>query len=55
VTLDNGQTWRHEDQHLGSYLKEGQTVTIRKGSLGSYRLTQDEGASRNWIRVTRVR
>lgn len=55
VTLDNGQVWRHEDGHLGSYLREGEAVTLRKGTLGSYRLTRDEGASRDWIRVTRVR
>lgn len=55
VTLDNGQIWRHEDAHRGSYLKVGEAITIRKGTLGSYRLTQDEGSSSNWIRVTRIR
>ena len=55
VSLDNGQTWRHEDLTLGAYLKEGEAVTIRKGTLGSYRLTRDDGDSKNWIRVTRVR
>jgi hypothetical protein len=53
--LDNGQVWRHEDQVLGSYLKDGDAVTIEKGALGSYKLTRDAGKSRNWIRVTRVR
>jgi hypothetical protein len=55
VTLDNGQVWRHEDERLGGYLREGDAVTVTKGSLGSYRLTQDAGDSRNWIRATRVR
>jgi hypothetical protein len=55
VALDNGQAWRHENEHLGSYLREGELVTIRKAALGSYRLTRDEGDAKNWIRVTRVR
>jgi hypothetical protein len=55
VALDNGQTWRHEDQHLGSYLRVGDAITIRKATLGTYRLTRDAGETRNWIRVTRVR
>jgi hypothetical protein len=55
VTLDNGQVWRHEDAQLGSYLRVGDAITIRPGALGSYRLTRDAGAARNWIRVTRVR
>lgn len=53
--LDNGQVWRHEDQVLGGYLRDGDAVTIEKGALGSYKLSRDEGKSRNWIRVTRLR
>jgi hypothetical protein len=55
VTLDNGQVWRHEDTRLGAFLREGDAVTLSKGSLGSYRLTRDEGAEKAWIRATRVR
>lgn len=55
VSLDNGQTWRHEDESNGSYLREGDAITITKGTLGSYRLTRDAGSSKSWIRVTRVR
>ena len=53
--LDNGQVWRHEDQVLGAYLKDGDAITIEKGALGGYKLTRDAGKSRNWMRVTRVR
>jgi hypothetical protein len=53
--LDNGQVWRHEDQMLGQYLKDGDAITIEKGALGSYRLSRDAGKSRNWIRVSRLR
>lgn len=55
VVLDNGQTWRHEDEAQGSFLRAGDAVTIRKGSFGSYRLTRDAGKSKNWIRVVRIR
>jgi hypothetical protein len=55
VYLDNGQAWRHEDEHQGSYLREGEAITIGKAAMGSYRLTRDAGKSRNWIRVTRIR
>jgi len=53
--LDNGQVWRHQDQVLGAYLRDGDAITIEKGALGSYKLSRDAGKSRNWIRVTRVR
>jgi hypothetical protein len=55
VALDNGQTWRHEDSQLGAYLRVGEAVTIRKSTLGAYRMTRDAGQARDWIRVTRVR
>jgi hypothetical protein len=53
--LDNGQVWRHEDQMLGGYLRDGEAITIEKGALGSYKLSRDAGKSRNWIRVSRIR
>jgi hypothetical protein len=53
--LDNGQVWRHEDSVLGFYLKDGDAITIKKGALGSYKLSRDTGRWRDWIRVTRVR
>lgn len=56
VFLDNGQVWRHENTHLGSYLREGEAVTIAQtGALGTYRLTRDAGKEKDWIKVTRVR
>lgn len=55
VTLDNGQVWRHENETQGEYLRIGEPVTITKAALGSYRLTRDAGAAKNWIRVTRIR
>ena len=56
VHLDNGQVWRHENAHLGSYLRQGEAVTItRVDGVGGYRLTRDAGRDKDWIRVTRVR
>ena len=55
VYLDNGQVWRHENVHLGAYLRDGDAITISRATMGAYRLTRDAGESRNWIRVTRVR
>ena len=55
VSLDNGQSWRHENARQAEFLKAGDAVTISKGSLGTYRLTRDAGDAKNWIRVTRIR
>lgn len=55
VTLDNGQTWRHENMRQAEFLKEGDAITITRASLGTYRLTRDAGDAKNWIRITRVR
>lgn len=55
ITLDNGQVWRHESGSMAEYLNQGAAVTISKAALGSYRLTLDDGRSKNWIRVSRVR
>src|SRR5262249_25467458 len=51
--LDNGQIWRHEDSVLGFDLRDGDAITIKKGALGSYKLSRDTGKWRDWIRVTR--
>lgn len=55
VTLDNGQVWQHEMGSMADYLRVGEAVTIRRASLGSYRLTLDDGRDKNWVRVTRIR
>ncbi len=55
VLLDNGQAWRHDNEALGAYLRQGESITISKGNLGTYRLVRDAGKARDWIRVARVR
>ncbi len=51
VTLDNGQTWRQLDNRPMP-LKSGETVIVRKASLGSF-LMEKQSGSRS-IRVKRV-
>lgn len=52
ITLDNGQVWRQKTtQSIGS-LEPGDQVTIRAGSLGSFRLS---GSSNRSTQVRRVK
>jgi len=53
-TLDNGQVWRQDEVRVGFMPEEGDEVTIRKGSLGSYRLSLDKDGTKSWVRATRV-
>jgi len=50
VTLDNGQVWRQLDNQTMRF-KVGETVVVRKASLGSY-LMEKQSGSRS-IRVKR--
>ncbi|MFC3122358.1 hypothetical protein [Agaribacter flavus] len=52
VNLDNGQAWR-ETQLSRLRLKEGETITIRKGAFSSYLLSK-EGVNRS-MRVKRIK
>ena len=54
-TLDNGQVWRQDEARYGFDPQVDDEVTVRKGSLGSYRLNLDKDGTKNWVRVTRVR
>jgi len=54
-TLDNGQVWRQDEAREGFLPEEGDEVTVRKGSMGSYRLNLDKDGSKIWVRATRVR
>lgn len=39
ITLDNGQVWRQTESRALPPVRAGDTVTIRRGLLGSYRMT----------------
>lgn len=52
LKLDNGQTWTQTERRLGTLIKEGETVTISRGALGSFMLTSEAGVA---TRVRRVK
>ena len=52
MTLADGQVWAQIDSDDRSRVKQGDTVTIRKGSLGSFLLL---GPDRIAVRVRRLR
>lgn len=52
VTLDNGQVWAETQRTGGDPPKPGDTVTLRKGAMGSYFLSKGSGLA---LRVTRVK
>ena len=52
VTLDDGQVWE-ETQHTGGPPPEaGETITIKRGALGSYFLTRSRGGLALRVRRT---
>lgn len=52
ATLDNGQVWSQAETNTRIDIRVGDTVTIRRGALGSYLLSDGEGLA---TRVKRVR
>ncbi len=51
VTLDNGQVWTEKDSEYGFRIKEGDTITIRRGRLGGYRMVSRGNRSSQVVRV----
>jgi hypothetical protein len=52
ITLDNGQVWAETQRTGGEPPQPGETVTLRRGALGSYFLSRGSGLA---LRVTRVK
>jgi len=52
LELDNGQVWQQVSSDVTLVVDEGDTVTISRGALGSYRLS---GPGNRIARVRRVR
>jgi hypothetical protein len=52
ITLDNGQIWQQMESDSPLTLTVGQTITIRRGALGSFYLTTPLGFA---LRVKRIR
>lgn len=53
VTLDNGQVWRQTEARTLPPVRVGDGVTIRKGALGSYRMTLER--QKRTVPVKRVK
>jgi hypothetical protein len=51
VTLENGQVWTEKDSEYGFRIKEGDTITIRRGRLGGYRMVSIGNRSSQVVRV----
>jgi hypothetical protein len=52
ITLDNGQVWAETQRTGGEPPQPGDTVTLRRGTMGSYFLSRGSGLA---LRVTRVK
>ena len=51
VTLDNGQVWTEKDAEYGFRVKVGDTIVIKKGKLGGYRIVARGNRSSAVIRI----
>ena len=54
MSLDNGQTWRQEEVSARFVVHEGDTVRIKKGALGSYRMVRISHGTSGWVEVRRI-
>lgn len=51
LTLDNGQVWRQEDREVTLIIDSGDSVTISRASLGTFRIIDKRGHSARFKRV----
>ncbi len=51
VTLENGQVWTEKESEYGFRVKEGDTITIRQGTFGGYRMISRGNRSSQVVRV----
>jgi len=49
--LDNKQVWRQQDSETALSIKTGDSVTISRASLGTFRITDTRGRSARFKRV----
>ncbi|HEU4779056.1 MAG TPA: hypothetical protein VFS58_04160 [Steroidobacteraceae bacterium] len=49
--LDNGQTWRQQDSDVSLTIDTGDSVTIMRASLGTFRIADKRGRSARFKRV----
>jgi len=51
LDLDNGQSWRQQDQEVALVIAAGDTVTVARASLGTFRIADKRGRSARFTRV----
>jgi len=51
LDLDNGQSWRQQDQKVAINVAAGDTVTVLRASLGTFRIADKRGRSARFKRV----
>ena len=49
--LDNGQTWRQQDSDVSLTIDTGDSVTVMRASLGTFRIADKRGRSARFKRV----
>jgi hypothetical protein len=49
--LDNGQTWRQQDSDVSLTIDTGDSVTVIRASLGTFRIADKRGRSARFKRV----
>jgi hypothetical protein len=51
LSLDNGQVWRQQDSDVRLMVGEGDKITIVRGSMGTFRITDKSGRFARFKRV----
>jgi len=51
LTLDNGQIWQQQDGNNTLFIESGDTVTVVRASLGTFRITDKRGRSARFKRT----
>jgi hypothetical protein len=51
LLLDNGQVWRQSDANVSLTIDSGDSVTVVRASLGTFRITDKRGRSARFKRV----
>lgn len=51
IELDNGQTWRQQDSDVRMMVAKGDTVTIVRASMGTFRIADKTGRFARFKRV----
>ena len=51
IDLDNGQSWRQQDREVVLMIAAGDSVTVMRASLGTFRIADKRGRSARFKRV----